>query len=258
MRTETLVSGVQRVLNAYIESNPDASMNEVADKAMSAVTTIRGLKNGTIEYLSAKKAVEISTRLGGPKTLDALVGLTGDTTETAEASQYQQHFPHLFPYEMQPSSVEPYLADKDFARIIWAAFGATHIKREEIEFRWGREGISRLEELLRVGLLIEEEGLVKGNSENGGFGLDSTLTQLQNAVELYSPANRMNQENWVSFQTQSVTPEFIKEFRERMRLLFTEFHDKSNTSEAQGNHRVFFGMMFDRYMPDLNDPKELQ
>jgi hypothetical protein len=258
MRTDVLVDSVQRVLNSFMESNPDMSVTDLSDKAMSSLTTIRGLKNGTIEHLSAKKALEISSRLGGPKTLDGLVSLSDDQKATQDAVDFQNRFSHLFPYEMQGREIESFMSDKDYARIIWAAYGATNITRDEVAHRWGQEGITRLEELLKLNILNEADGLITGNSENGGFGIDSTYRQLGIGYQLYSPLNRVNQENWVSFQTQSVSGEFLKDFRERLRSLFGEFHEKSNSSENQGNQRVFFGMLFDRYMPDLHDPKELQ
>ncbi len=64
---------------------------------------------------------------------------------------------------------------------------------------------------------MEDNGVIKGNSENNGFNVDSTYRQLGLGYQLYSPTNRTNQENWVSFQTQSVNKEFIKSFREKIR-----------------------------------------
>jgi hypothetical protein len=118
-----------------MESNHEVYLLEVSDRAMCSPTTIRGVKNGTIQFLSAKKALEISHRLNGPKDFDGVVSLANDQTEVLEAKEFQNRFSHLFSYDMQPGSFNPFLSNKDYARIIWDAFGATNITRSEIEYR---------------------------------------------------------------------------------------------------------------------------
>jgi hypothetical protein len=258
MKTEALINSVQKVVSSYLDANPDLSLGELSDKAMSSQTTLRGLKNNSIKFLSVKKALEISGRLGGPKSLEDLMSLSSDPYEQKEASAYSKNFSHLFDYELMPTTFDSFLADKEYARIVWAAFGASHITRKEIEYRFGQDGITKLNELLAFGLVIEEYGIIKGNTETAGFSLDSTYKQLGLGYECYNPSNRTNQENWVSFQTESVNPKFIKEFRQKMQELFQQFQTLSSSDEFHGDQRVFFGMIYDRYMPDLSESKELQ
>lgn len=252
--SEVLIQAVQKVYFAFEadERNQSLSIQDIADRSKSSYSTISALKKNKIKNLSVKKALEISSALGGPKDLAELVAVA-DETQVNDAREFAKSFPHLSPYEMQPEEYDVFFKDKDYARIIWAAFGENNISKAEINKRWGEEGSNRLEILIASGLLYEEDGIIKGSSESAGFGLDSTYKQLRLAIDLYSPINREKAENWLSFQTQSVNSVFISEMREEMRTLFTKFHEKSNSFKYFGNQRMFFGMVFDRYVGDLNE-----
>lgn len=252
--SEILIQAVQKVCITFEADarNGGISIQDLADKAKSSYSTISSLKKGTIKHLSVKKALEISNALGGPTDLSELVSIV-DETQVNDAKDFARNFPHLSPYEMQPGEYDVFFKDKDFARIVWAAFSENHISRDEIGKRWGEEGLNRLSIILASSLLIEDDGLIKGNAGTAGFDLDSTYKQFKLAIDLYSPLNREKSENWLSFQTQSVNPLFVQEMREEMRALFAKFHEKSNSFKYFGNQRMFFGMVFDRYIGDLNE-----
>lgn len=69
-------------------------------------------------------------------------------------------------------------------------------------------------------------------------------------------ANRQKSQNWLSFQTQSCNEEFITYFREEIQSLFIKFNELSNSFKYKGKKRMFFGMVFDRYMSDLAENEE--
>lgn len=247
--TENLVSAVQRVILDY-EAQNGLSTQAIADKAKSGYTTIREIKNGKLKSLSIKKSLEISKNLSGPSTLEELMSLSDISKEKAE--DFKARFSHLFDYNVMPEKYEDFVANKDFAKILWAAFGTSNITREEIRYRWGKEGEDRLEVLLDAGLVIEEDGLIKGVVEMAGAGIKSAYNQLGIGYGLYNISHARKQENWVSFQTNSVNDKFITDMREVIRGVFKTFGEKSNAPEYIGNKRMFFGMIFDRFLEDLN------
>jgi len=252
--SEILVKAVGKVISTYQEKTPDnkPSVQDIADTTLSGYTTINEIMRGKLKNLSVKKALEISKRLNGPTDLAELVSLV-DESKKSDAESFAKGFPHLYPYEMQSTNFNLFFKDKDYARIIWAAFGNTNITREEIAYRWGEDGSNRLEILLASGLLIEKDGGIEGSTWALGGEIESAQWQFQTALNLYSPINRERQENWISIQTQCVNNQFITEFREEIRQLFIKFNEKSNSSTYRGNKRMFFGAVFDRYMSDFNN-----
>ena len=256
--SETLIDAVRTVVLNFEDMQANVkkvSVQDIADKANSSYTTIRELKKGILKNLSIKKALEISSRLNGPSTLEELLRSSKDSSPE-ETEEFSKRFSHLFDYNIMPESYEDLISNKEFSKILWASFSNSHITRESIVYRWGKEGQDRLDFLLEKGLVIEEDGLVKGVAEKAGAGIESAYKQLGIGHGLYNLAHANKEENWVSFQTNSVNKEFIKVFREELRDLFKKFDEKSNSSEFYGNKQMFFGMIFDRYIEDQEE--ELQ
>ncbi|MBI2519484.1 MAG: hypothetical protein HYV97_03680 [Bdellovibrio sp.] len=254
--SEMLVNAVRGVILKFENTiSCKVSTQELADRANSSYTTIREIKNGVLKSMSVKKSLEISKRLGGPATLEELLKFA-EIQNPKEVQDYKERFSHLLDHAIMPRAFDEFVADKEFARIIWASFGNTFITREEIRTRWGTEGEDKLNQLLLAGIVAEDNGIIKGIADKAGAGLDSAYKQFEIGYSLYKKAHHKNKENWLTFQTNSVNAAFVSRFRERLRALFQEFSKESDLPESFGNKRMFFGMIFDRYMEDLNDGKE--
>jgi hypothetical protein len=252
LNSESLITAVQNVIFSFEEgqsSAKKASIQDIADKTNSSYTTIRELKKGILKNLSVKKALEISTRLSGPLTLVDLLKQT-DSSDVFETQEYSRRFSHLFDYSVIPNNFEEIISNKEFSKIVWAAFSTKHISKEEISNRWGQEGLEKLEFLLSKEILINDNGIIKGVATQAASGILSTYKQLGIGYSLYNIENSKKEENWVSFQTNNVNKEFISEFREDLRSLFSKFNKKSNEPKFTGDKQMFFGMIFDKYLND--------
>jgi len=256
INTEILVKAVQKVILNYeqINSTKKVSTQDIADSAKSCYTTIREIKKGILKSLSIKKSIEISSNLQGPKTLRELLELV-EKNNANEAELYAKKYSHLFDYNLLPKNQDDLITDEKFSKIIWSAFSNEHITRDEIRYRWGKEGEDKLDYLLSCELLIEDEDIIKGSAVNAGGDVESAYKQLGVGYKLYNLTRKLTQENWASFQTNSVNERFIKEFREDLASLFKKFDEKSSSSLYHGNKRVFFGMLFDRFLEDFGSEK---
>lgn len=258
LTSETLIGAVHAVVQNFedeLSNIQKVSIQEIADKANSSYTTIREIKKGILKNLSVKKALEISSRLNGPKTLEELLAVTKETSPE-EANELSKKYSHLFDYSILPTELDELFGNKEFSKILWASFSTNHITRDEIRYRWGKEGEDKLNYLLETGMVIEDDGLIKGVAEKAGGGRQTALKQLEIGIGLYNLANAEKEENWVSFQTNSVNGEFIGTFREELRGLFKKFNNLSNDPKFSGNKQMFFGMIFDRYIEDLDGHEE--
>lgn len=247
--SKELVNALQKVITNFEEKNLDKnpSISQIAEYAGASYTTVREIKRGILKNLSIKKAIDMSRRLGGPTTIKELVGYKED-----ECHEYKLKYEHLEDYPLKEESFESLITNEKFSRIIWAAFSNNHITRTEIVEYWGIEGKEKLNYLLDKGILIEEDGLIKGDSEKAGGDHISAYKQLGIAYKYYNPKNRDQFQNWASLQTNNVNELFISEMRAELVEIFKKFDQKSNQTKYQGNKRMFLGMIFDRYMNESN------
>ena len=256
--TSNLVEAVQGVILAFEKAACEnkLSIQDLADKANSSYTTIREIKKGVLKSLSVKKALEISRRLNGPQTIEELLS-TGKEDEV-DVDEISRKYSHLFDYNILPHALYELFGNKKFSKILWAAFSTKHISKDEIELRWGQEGIDKLNYLLEVGLVKDDHGTIVGVTSSAGGAPSSAIKELQVGVTEYKPKNQRDEMNWVSFQTNSVNEKFVKEFREELRGMFRKFNKKVNDINYQGDRQMFFGMIFDTYLENLDKNKEVQ
>jgi hypothetical protein len=237
--TENLVNAVQGVITNYCASfdpSQAPSTTDIADQAGSGVTTIRDIRKGTLTSLSVKKALEISTKLGGAKTLDILLG-----------KEEVDHLDHLEEYTPLAKEFESLLNDSTNAKILMVAFAKENTTRDFIQYMWGREGVVKMNHLMEKGYLVEEDSKIKGSVESGLITTTSVHKLFQIGLNEFSFDAHKNDENWISFQSNSVNEKFIDTFRERLRGLFKEFNEMVQKDEYRGEKHVLFGQLFDTF-----------
>ena len=256
--TNHLVQAVQSVISGFEQTSCGSKLTvqELADMANSSYTTIREIKKGVLKNLSVKKALEISSRLNGPQTVEELLG--DYTIPKEDMSEITRRYSHLFDYSILPSSQDQLFGQREFSKILWAAFSSNHITKREIEYRWGKEGLDRLNYLLEINMVKEEDGFIKGITKNAGGGPLVAIEELKVGLNEYKVTNREKELNWVSFQTNSVSEKFVKEFREELRDVFTKFNQKSSNKKYAGDRQTFFGMILDTYLDQLDSDKEVR
>lgn len=237
--TENLVNAVQGVITSYcasFEPNETPSTAEIADQAGSGVTTIRDIRKGTLTSLSVKKALEISKRLGGAQTLDKLLG-----------EEEIDHLDHLDEYTPLAKEFENLLNDSTNAKILMVAFSRGNTTADFIQYMWGREGVVKMNNLMEKGYLVKEDNKIKGCVDTGLITTTSVHKLFQMGLNEFSFERHRNDENWISFLSNSVNDKFIDLFREKLRELFKEFNELVQKDEYRGEKHVLFGQLFDTF-----------
>jgi hypothetical protein len=112
---------------------------------------------------------------------------------------------------------------------------------------WGREGVVKMNHLMEKGYLVEEDSKIKGSVESGLVTTTSVHKLFQIGLNEFSFDAHKNDENWISFQSNSVNDKFIDTFRERLRGLFKEFNEMVQKDEYRGEKHVLFGQLFDTF-----------
>jgi hypothetical protein len=240
--TENLVSAVQGVITNYCASfgsDKIPSTTDIADHSCSGVTTIRDIKKGTLKSLSVKKALEISSKLGGAQTLDKLLG-----------EVEIDHLDHLDEYTPLSKEFENLLNDSTNAKILMVAFSKDNSTAEFIQYMWGREGVVKMNNLMEKGYLVKEDNKIKGCVESGLITTTSVHKLFQMGLNEFSFERHKNDENWISFLSNNVNDDFIELFREKLRVLFKEFNELVQKDEYRGGKHVLFGQIFDTFAVD--------
>ena len=252
---EPLAEALNKVIREY-EKNCDGKpgTQKTADEADCAYTTIRNIKNGTLTSLSLRKALEISKRLNGPETLgDLMKKIEEDVPEDEGVKEYARKYSHLMDYRLAGQDNFNYFAGHEkYAPIIWAAYSAGNIEKEEVVRKFGSEA---LEVLLKNGIVMEEDGMVKGRARSVVCD-DMMVIHSQIGIMHRKITFPLEKGNWLSSQVASVTAEFKEEFVERLRDLFNEFKEKAAKAENRGTEYVFLGMMFDDFLKITSSGKD--
>lgn len=239
--TENLVTAVQKVITNYcasFDANETPSTTEIADVAGSGVTTIRDIRKGTLKSLSVKKALEISTKLGGADSLETLLGK--DIVELDKLD-------HLTDYTPLAKEFENLLNDPTNAKILMVAFSREHTSREFIQYMWGREGAIKLNNLIEQNYVVEEDGVIKGCVDSGLITTRSVHQLFKIGLNEFSFERYEKEENWISFISNSGNDKFVAYMRERLRELFKEFNELVQLEEYKGEKHVLFGLLFDTF-----------
>ena len=141
--------------------------------------------------------------------------------------------------------------------MIWAAYSKKHITRENAEKCYGN---AYLKTLLDNGMLIEEDGIIKGTSENAGTTGLIVHEQLGEILRFCQrAADGGRKKSGVSLQTKSVTREFKERFNRELQEFLAKFYDEAEKKENIGDNHVFFGVMFNSFLDlenDENDERE--
>jgi hypothetical protein len=133
------------------------------------------------------------------------------------------------------------------------AFSREHTTRDFIQYMWGREGVVKMNNLMEKRYLLEENGKVKGCVDSGLITTTSVHKLFQIGLNEFSFEAHKYDENWISFQSNSVNARFIETFRERLRKLFKEFNEMVQKDEFRGEKHVLFGQLFDTFADAKHD-----
>jgi transcriptional regulator with XRE-family HTH domain len=154
-----------------------------------------------------------------------------------------------------------YFSVKDYRNIILLAATRSGTTRHEVKDEYGVFGIKRLEELLAAQILNEVRGIIKADDEKISFDQEILKQSTLDCINDNYDAQRFgNNENWLSFQTESVNREkAMALIITKLRKTYKEIKEEILYSpEYFGNDKVFIAMVADSLLKEsLNSTQEI-
>ena len=258
MDRETLVKAAQNIVALFVhkealESGKSPSAGEIADRAKMAETTIRSAKGGYLQNITYEKVVLLANNLLGVQAYDPQkIQNIAELDSNAEKETFLRRFSHLFNYSSVEGNLEKSLNSFEKMKVFCAAYSKSHISRDAIIEQMGASGEEAIKELTKLGLVKEENGIIKGSAKACIIPIQLVHKMAQMSVANFSFEKNKEERNWLSHQTESVNEQFIDYWRGRSKDFFEEFTKTSRLPQFEGHTQFSFLQSSDIYLEETN------
>ena len=212
-----------------------SSLQVVADKVGASYSTIRNILQDKAT-ISFKMAKNILLRLNPELTVADLAAVL----DPQSSERLKTHHSHNLHSQLVDDKYEAYFQQERYFEILFRAFSDKGVERLQIKELFGQFGIARLEELLEVGLVVENEGVIKGNTEND-INLSAQTNQMiaEYALKRYDSFNA--DKSWLSIHSQTYSRESYEQIREILRECFKKI--AKIQPDEDGDYRAFISQL---------------
>lgn len=244
---------------------------------------VRELKLKYPKYSSAQIAREIGmtqstfSRIENGQTnpslnsINKLLSALGHTHKLSDAIEFsdpslanslKKNLAHNYETPIAGNEFSKYFSNHDYRKVLLLALTRSGTTRDEIQGEYGNSGSRKLNELLKVEVLTESRGIIKANEDKITFNQDILKDSLLSCIdENYETEKFGKNENWLSFQTESVNKDkAMTLIRTKLQTAYREIKEEILYSpEYYGNDKVFIGMVADSLLKDMpSTPEVLQ
>ncbi len=164
---------------------------------------------------------------------------------------YKRHksiYPNEADQKYVPIKIEKYFQDPRTFKIVTAIFSGLNLSRISIKQRFGKSGISALNELIINGVLVEgPDGVLAGKNDLYCMSQDVLKKMSLLAIEqCYDPDNISEGQDFLSFQSEAVDrelvmPEIVKILTKTQLDIRSIFRDR----KFKGEDCIFVGLVSD-------------
>lgn len=225
------------------EKYPNFSSSQIAKTVGMSQSTFCRIENGMVNA-SVNSISALLTALGKThKIADAI-----ELTYPEFADSLKRNFSHNQETPIASGKHANYFNKSDFRKIILLASTRSGTTRAEVQEEFGRSGLKDLEELISETVLSEIRGIIKVDEEKISYNQSSLRDALLDCIDSNYQVDKFGlEENWLSFQTESVNKDkAMKLIREKLKTAYSEIKSEILYSpEYFGNDKVFIGMVAD-------------
>jgi len=177
------------------------------------------------------------------------------------ASTLKENLSHNIDTPVMGGELAKYFSNTEYRNILLLALSRSGTTRDEVQGEYGNAGIKKLEEMLNSAILSESRGIVKANEEKVTFDQDILRDSLLSCIaEKYDVEKFGQDENWLSFQTESVNKnKAMALIRSKLQKTYKEIKEEILYSpDYFGNDKVFIGMVADSLLKEPSDSSEVK
>ena len=244
---------VKARIEAYLSVNPRLTLQNVEDKTSVAYSTLRRIMN-----------------LNGNPQPEAVIKIYQALGYDQELYQYMSDFhtdiagvmamktSHNKEYNYIKDEDREFFISEDYFLIINLASSSSGTSTEEVSHELGTKGIERLEDLVRRNIIKKNEfNKYVIAVANYKLSFADTKKGVEMALRYYRLDEAGNINNWLSFQTESLSPDGLKAFKALQQKHFNERKDLINNPVYNGDIKVYSATVSSTFL-SYSEPGDLQ
>ena len=236
---------------------PKYSSAQIAREIGMTQSTFSRIENGQTNP-SLNSISKLLSALGHTHKISDAIELS----DPSLATTIKQNLSHNFETPVACGEFAKFFSNHDYRKVLLLALTRSGTTRDEVQGEYGQSGIRKLEELLKAEILSDSRGIIKANEGKISFDQDILRDSLMSCInENYDSEKFGQDENWLSFQTESVNKnKAMALIRSKLQKAYKEIKEEVLYSpEYYGNDKVFIGMVADSLLKDMpNTPEVLQ
>lgn len=253
-----LIQSLQNMIAAYMDRNPQLTLNALAGRANVPVTSLRRLVSGQQKNEIAPHSVlNLVSYILREKNLSSLM----DKVEPAIAEFLRKHFGH-FIFASATRVYDGNLNDelRDQTKYLIYKLAANHNGTDlmTITENFGGFGTKKAQEMIGKGLLVEEGGRLHAAQKNFSLDLQIAADHLPALVRFYKPGSMAKGQNTFFNMSESLNAEAIAKIKALQRECVLAMHAVMNDPQSLGDIPYFTINLAETMLAPDTTPGDLQ
>ena len=241
-------------IESYMKKYPHIALTNVFERTSVPETTLRRI----LQFKGnpqPEAVVKILQRLGFERELYSYLNdFHPDIARLTIATNS-----HNSEYELMNEYDREYFISEDYFAIANMAYTSSGVTEREIADEFGKRGLERLLTLHEKGVVRKDEkGRYFGNIENYKFTLADGKKRIELALKYYRLNEAGNVNNWLSFQTESLSDEGLKGMKLLSQKHFNERKEFLENPIYRGENKFYSAAIASTFLPYSNGMGELQ
>ena len=245
---------IKACLDSYLQKNPKLSLQSIDDKTGIPISTLRRITN-----------------LNGNPNPESVIKLCLALGFDQELIRYMEKFhpeiaaimalkSHNQDRNYVPENEAQYFTEESTFLIMTMAHTSFGITEEEIKREFGLQGITKLNDLIKKGLVVKiDDGRLVGKSEKYKLSFKDTLKRIEISLGYYRLDEAGGDNNFLNYQTESLNLEGLLTLKALEKKQAIERREKVfNKLELHGNYKTFIATFSSTFMPYSSGPEILQ
>ncbi|MBT4789948.1 MAG: helix-turn-helix transcriptional regulator [Halobacteriovoraceae bacterium] len=233
---------------------PKYSSAQIAKEIGMSQPTFNRIENGQTNP-SLNSISKLLSAIGKSHKISAAIEIANPSL----ASTLKENLSHNLETPLIGGELAKYFTISEYRNILLLALTRSGTTKDEVQGEYGNAGIKNLEEMLKSTLLHETRGIIRANENKVTFDQDTLRDSLVDCIAKKYDAEKFgNNENWLSFQTESVNKsKAMSLIRSKLQRVYKEIKEEILYSpDYYGNDKVFVGMVADSLLKDSIISKE--
>lgn len=253
-----LIQSVQNMIAVYMGKNPQLTLNALAQRSNVPVTSLRRLMNGQQKSEIAPHSVlNLVSYVLREKNLSALL----TRVDNCIADFLKKHFGHfIFASETRVYDCDLNVELRDQTKYFIYKMAANHngVDLMTLVENFGSHGKRKADEMIKNGLLIEEEGRLHAREKNFSIDLQIAADHLPALVRFYKPDSIHQGRNTYFNMSESLNMEGIQKIKQLQRECVQNMNKIMNGPQYMGDIPYFTINLGETMLSDEHTTGDLQ